>query len=327
MYKREYVISEVFNMRDSDLALVYFFALLHTLITGLSFLFTKTALKYAGPMDVLAFRFTASLIALLVPIVFKRIHLEYAGKNLRQVCSLALLYPIAFFAFQTFGLVYATSSEGGILQSVTPIFTMILSAIFLKESTTFYQKTSIVLSVIGVIYIFIMKGAGLDLSKVLGISLLLLSAFASAGYHILTRITLRHFSVTEVSFMMTLMGFLFFNAFTVIDHIWKGDLNQYFTPLLNFQFVISILYLGILSSLVTSLLNNYILTKIEAAKVSVFGNLRTVVTIFAGVYILKEQLFIYHIIGSLMIILGVIGTNYTGHKHEKALSMNDEKQR
>lgn len=303
-------------MSAPDLKLAYFFALLHTLITGLSFLFTKTALRFASPMDVLAFRFTASLIALLVAITFKRIHLTYKGKNLLQVCFLALLYPIAFFGLQTFGLVYATSSEGGILQSVTPIFTMILAAIFLKERTTNYQKASILLSVAGVVYIFIMKGAGLDLTEVLGISLLLLSAFASAGYHILTRITVQQFSITEVSFMMTLFGFLFFNTAAVIGHIANGSLIQFLAPLQNFEFVASILYLGILSSLVTSLLNNYILKKIEAAKVSVFGNLRTVVTIFAGVYFLKEQLFPYHIIGSLMIILGVLGTNYAGRSSQ-----------
>lgn len=296
----------------SDLKLAYFFALLHTLITGLSFLFTKTALKYAGPIDVLAFRFTASIIAMILPIVLKRIHIDLTGKNLLQVCSLALLYPIAFFFFQTLGLVYATSSEGGILQAVTPIFTMILAAVFLKEKTTNYQKISILLSVAGVVYIFIMKGAGLDLTEVLGIILLLLSSIASAGYHVLTRITVRQFSITEVSFVMTLLGFVFFNLAAIISHTINGSVNQFFTPVQNSEFVISILYLGILSSLVTSLLNNYILKKIEAAKVSVFGNLRTIVTIIAGVYILKEQLFLYHIIGSLMIILGVFGTNYVG---------------
>jgi len=300
----------------SDLKLAYFFALLHTLITGLSFLFTKTALKFAGPIDVLAFRFTASIIAMIVPIMLKRIHINFAGKNLFQVCSLALLYPIAFFLFQTLGLVYATSSEGGILQAVTPIFTMILAAVFLKEKTTSYQKFSILLSVAGVVYIFVMKGAGLDLTEVLGITLLLLSSIASAGYHVLTRITVRQFSITEVSFVMTLLGFVFFNLAAIISHTINGSVNQFFTPVQNSEFVISILYLGILSSLVTSLLNNYILKKIEAAKVSVFGNLRTVITIIAGVYLLKEQLFFYHIIGSLMIILGVLGTNYVGSRQQ-----------
>ena len=103
-----------------------------------------------------------------------------------------------------------------------------------------------------------------------------------------------------------------------------GNLDQFFAPLGDTQFIISVLYLGILSSLVTSLLNNYVLTKIEAARVSVFGNLRIVVTIFAGVYFLKEQLLSYHIVGSLMIILGVIGTNYTGKKTKKMLLDTDD---
>ena len=75
-------------MSNGDLKLAYFFALLHTLITGLSFLFVKTALKFASPLDVLAFRFSASLLALMVPIMLKKIHLNYAGKNLLQLCSL-----------------------------------------------------------------------------------------------------------------------------------------------------------------------------------------------------------------------------------------------
>ena len=62
----------------------------------------------------------------------------------------------------------------------------------------------------------------------------------------------------------------------------------------------------------------------EAAKVSVFGNLRTVVTILAGVYFLKEPLFLYHVAGSLMIILGVIGTNHARHGPERVPAKKGE---
>jgi drug/metabolite transporter (DMT)-like permease len=65
-----------------------------------------------------------------------------------------------------------------------------------------------------------------------------------------------------------------------------------------------------LSSLVTSLLTNYILSKIEASKMSVFSNLGTVISIVAGVIFLKEEIFYYHIIGSILIVGGVIGTNF-----------------
>ena len=118
----------MFAVQNPQLLLLYLAALLHNLITGLSFLFTKTALKHASPIDVLAFRFTASLLALLIPVVWGRVKLNFRGKNLGQVISLALVYPISFFALQTFGLLYA-ASEGGILLAVTPIFTMIMAAI------------------------------------------------------------------------------------------------------------------------------------------------------------------------------------------------------
>ena len=234
-------------VRISSRTLAYFFAIIHTLITGLSFLFTKTALTFANPIHVLAFRFTASLIALIVLILFQKIHLNYTGKDLRKVFVLALIYPLAFFSFQTFGLVYATSSEGGILLATTPIFTMILASIFFNEKTTFHQKASIFLTVIGVMYIFIMTGVGFDFTKGLGITLLLLSALSSAGYHILTREIRKQFSITEISFMMTLLGFIFFNTFSVIEHFLKGNIKEFFMPLQNTDFIVSILYLGILS--------------------------------------------------------------------------------
>lgn len=287
-------------------------------------MFTKTALRFAAPLDVLAYRFTASLAALAIPILSKRIPLSYRNKNLWPIWALAVLYPIAFFALQTFGLVHATSSEGGILLAVTPVFTMILSGIFLKENTSPHQKASLLLSVAGVIYIFLMKGAGLDPTEVLGISLLLLAALVSAGYHILNRLLLRQFTLTEISFMMTLLGFVFFNLLALTRHVLAGDLGHFFAPLLQGEFLMAVVYLGILSSLVSSLLNSYVLSKIEAAKVSVFGNLRTVVTILAGVYFLQEPFYLYHLAGSLMIILGVIGTNYNKPIRPKPLATRNK---
>ncbi len=305
-------------MKDENMTPVYFLALLHTVITGLSFLFSKTTLKYATPVDVLAFRFTASFVGMIIMVLFKKVTISPDKKNLFKICLVGLLYPIAFFSFQTFGLVHASSSEAGILQSTTPIFTMILSAIFLKERTTIYQKISILLSVLGVIYIFIMQGAGFDYTKILGMLLLTLSSLSTAGYYVLARKSLKEVSVTDISFVGILMGFFVFNTASIVSHFLKGTLNQFTAPLQNFEFIASILYLGILASLVTSLLSNYALSKIQAAKMSVFGNLRTVIAILSGAFFMKEQLFSYHIIGSIMIIAGVIGTNYAGHKSEQS---------
>jgi len=45
---------------------------------------------------------------------------------------------------------------------------------------------------------------------------------------------------------------------------------------------------------------------------SVFSNLATLITILAGILFLHESFRTYHLIGGVMIVMGVIGTNYFG---------------
>lgn len=117
--------------------------------------------------------------------------------------------------------------------------------------------------------------------------------------------------------MMITISFICFNILSIGEGLIAGNLGSYFLPLKSPQFIISILYLGILSTLLTSTLTNYVLSKIEASKMSVFSNLGTVISIVAGVVFLKEEIFYYHIIGSVLIILGVLGANFLGKKDDE----------
>ncbi len=50
---------------------------------------------------------------------------------------------------------------------------------------------------------------------------------------------------------------------------------------------------------------------------SVFMNLATVISIGAGLVFLNEEIYYYHIIGSALIITGVIGVNLFGEKKKQ----------
>ena len=295
-------------------ALVYIAALAYALIIGLSFLFTKLSLDVANPLDILAYRFTVSFIAISIPILFKWIKVDDNKERIKKIIPLAILYPVLFFGFQTFGLQYATSSEAGILLASAPIFTLILATYFLNEKTTTLQKLSVLLSVSGVIYILVMKGSTVDIKNIRGIILLVLSALSMAGYSVMARKLTREFTSIELTYMMIFISFITFNSISVVNHLINGTMSTYFNAFLSRDFIISILYLGILSSLVTSLLTNYVLSKIDASKMSVFANLGTVISMVAGVIILNEEIFYYHIIGTILIVGGVIGTNFLGRK-------------
>ncbi|TQK62533.1 EamA-like transporter family protein [Brevibacillus sp. AG162] len=301
-------------MKDQQKAIVA--ALLNAGITGLSFLFLKMALAVTNPVDTLAHRFTVAFIAASIPIVFGWIKLSIKPKDMLTIIPLAMLYPILFFTLQAFGLVYTTSSEAGIIQATVPIFTMIMAAFFLGESSTWLQKLSTLLSVGGVVYIFAMKGLGVSSGSgsSIGTILILLSAFSMAGYSVLARKMTKSFHYIDMTYMVALLGFIFFNGWSIIRHSAEGTLSTYFAPFASSAFIISIVFLGILSSLMTSFMTNFALSKMEASKLSVFNNLSTLVTIVAGVIFLQEQLAYYHLIGAVMIIIGVIGTNFLGAK-------------
>lgn len=304
-------------MEKDNKSLAYIAALLYALIVGLSFLFTKIALDTSNPIDILAYRFMASFVAISIPVLFKWVRVSYTKERIIKILPLAILYPLLFFGFQTFGLIYATSSEAGIILASAPVFTMILASYFLKEKSNAYQKLSIIVSVSGVLYIMIKKGSSIDLANFRGIILLVLSALSFSGYSVMARKLTKDFTSTELSYIMITISFIFFTGTSIIKHIISGNIIQFFAPLTDISFIISILYLGVLSTLVTSLLTNYALSKLEASKMSVFGNLGTVISIVAGVIFLKEEIFYYHIIGSILIVGGVLGTNFLDNKKFK----------
>lgn len=100
-------------MNSSGIKLAYLCAVLNALIIGFSFVFTKIALEFAEPLDTLTFRFAASFAVISIPVLLGRVRLNYRRKKLHKVLLLAILYPLGFFTLQSYGLKYATSSEGG----------------------------------------------------------------------------------------------------------------------------------------------------------------------------------------------------------------------
>ncbi|MGG3800809.1 DMT family transporter [Metabacillus fastidiosus] len=305
----------------------YTAAIIYAFIIGLSFLFVKITLTVANPVDILAHRFTIALIGATIAVLFNKSILKINWRDLLKIMPLALLYPILYFALQVFGLAHTSSSEAGIVQSTIPIFTLIYARIFLKEKVTSLQLIAISLSVCGVVYLLFMNGMGTQVTNLIGNGLILITAIAASLYNVFARKLTQQYSLGTLTYIMTLFGFIVFNTIAIGNHVVSGTINQFYQPFMQIDFIVSILYLSILSSLVTSYLSNYVLSKIEASKMSVFSNLSTLITILAGVIFLQEKLYFYHLIGAIAIIMGVVGTNYFGqgsnyNKKSKSLTFD-----
>ncbi|MFS0873877.1 DMT family transporter [Paenibacillus xylanilyticus] len=296
-------------------AYAYTAAVMYAAIIGLSFLLVKMTVDVAHPMDVLAHRFALSTLVVSIPVILGWIKIRLTLRDLWRIIPLGLLSPVLFFAFQAFGLVSSNSSEAGIIQAMAPVFTLILASIFLKERTTVLQKLFLLLSVTGVIFIFVMKGSGMTLGNFKGIILLLLSTVCFAGYGVLARPLTQKYKPMELTWVTLVVGCIVFNASALIRHLSSGTISDYAKPFGDTSYLGALVYLAILSTMISTLLSSYALTHLEASKMSVFGNLSTLISIAGGAWILHEPVSGYHFIGAILIIAGVLGTNMSGRKH------------
>ncbi|QSZ28233.1 DMT family transporter [Aceticella autotrophica] len=278
-------------------------------IFGFSFLFTSIGLDIVPPMELIAYRFLIAATLLTLLWFFKLIKLNYKGKNMWPLFFLSLSEPVIYFVFETYGVKYTSSSLSGLMISLIPVAVTILAVIFLNERPSLYQLLFIILSVIGVVFIILMTGIDRKNISIIGFIYLLGAVLSAAIYTILARRYSLDFSSIEITFVMMWFGAVFFNLFD-LKRIINKNFYAYFTNLLDYRVFIPVLYLGILSSVVAYILNNFILSKLPVSQASVFANLTTIISIIAGVVIRHETFYWYHVIGSVMILVGIWGTNH-----------------
>jgi len=304
-------------MDKNRIILPYISATTTSLIFGLSYLFTKRALNFAEPFELLSFRFLTAFLIMSLLIILRIIKINYRSKPLKTLLLLSISQPIFCFIFETYGLKHSSSSQAGLMLALIPIFVSILGVYFLKEIPSRKQMFFILLSVLGVIYIVLMNKSNSGSTSLIGTVMLIFAVLSSAAFNILSRKLRNDFSPFELTYFMMALGAICFNLISVLLHVKQNKLGNYFDVLYKKDFIISIVYLGIFSSILAFFLLNYTLSKIEASKSSVFANLSTIVSIIAGVVFLNESFKLYHAIGASMILLGVWGTSYFGYIKNK----------
>lgn len=283
---------------------------LMTTIIGLSFIFVKIGLRYSNSIDLLAHRFGIAFLTILILKVFGVLKLPKINwEKVKGLIVLSLFYPVFFFLFQTYGMNYSTATEAGIIYAMSPIFMLIFAQIFLKEKSTLMQKIGVVLSIVGVLYIIFNKaGFSVDFNHLKGVLLLLLSVISFVGYIIMGKKVGASFSAIEITVWITLIAFIVFTIWGLSIHLNKGTLSEFYQPFSNVDFIYAVLYLGVLSSVVTSFLTNYSLPLIPASHIAVMNNFSPIMAVLGGVLFLDEQLHYYHIIGGVLVALGIFIT-------------------
>lgn len=277
--------------------------LVGNMIYGAGYMFERMALLAEGstPLLMLSSRFLVSAVVLLLMALIGRMRFTLHGRSLRPLLLLMLAEPV-FYVFETYGIHYTNATFAGIASSVVPVFSVLLAAIFLREYPRWYQLLFCVLPVAGVALMAV-SGQELGVVTPIGVVFLAMSCLTSAAYKTANRSASKAFSPFERSLAIVTAGAVTFTAAALVSV--RFDLRAYFRPWSQTQFVLPVLELGVMSSIVASMLINFAAGRVSVMRMSVFGAVMTVFSAVCGVLFLNEPMPPLAVFGAVLAILGV----------------------
>ena len=274
-------------------------ALLTIIIWGTTFISTKILLVDFQPVEILFFRFVMGLLALLIiyphrlKTTTKRQELTFALAGLCGICLYYLLENIA--------LTYTMASNVGVIISVAPFFTAIMSHLFLKEEGKLRANFFIgfVVAMIG-IFLISFNGSKLELNPV-GDLLALLAAFVWACYSILTK----KISSYGYHTILTTRRVFFYGILFMIPTLFMFDFYLELSRFTNPVYLFNIIFLGLGASALCFVSWNLAVKVLGAVKTSIYIYMVPVITVVTSTLILHEQITALSIIGTLLTLAGL----------------------
>ncbi|MCL2865677.1 MAG: EamA family transporter [Lachnospiraceae bacterium] len=283
-------------------------ALIVQLIFGFSLVFTSFGLAVATPMSLLAWRFLCAFMIFQICIWLGIIQVNLKGKTLTPLLIIAVFFPFLYFVGETIGVNLTSASESGAMIAVIPIATLTFSALILKIKPSKMQALGILVSILGIIIIVIRQGIDLIFNP-LGYAMLSLAVISYALYGVFAQ-KAKDFSASEKSYIMSIIGAVTFTILASIENIIHGTFTNFLLlPIQYPTFLLSILYLGIGSSIGAFLLYNTAIDCIGANRAVSFAGVSTVVAITSGILILNETFTLIQGIGAVLVIAGVYIAN------------------
>jgi drug/metabolite transporter (DMT)-like permease len=274
-------------------------------IFGFSFLFSRIALDFSGTFTLLAVRFFIAFLALNLLLLFGKAKISFKNKPLGSLFLLGFIQPVCYFIFETYGIASTSAAFSGVMIGTVPVVGLIFGMLFLHEKCSFLQGICTLLSVFGV---YLTTSGGFSVS-VKGFLFLMGAVISAALFTVLSRKTSEHFTAFERTYAMFMLGFSVFFPLALFEH--SGDVFLMLKPFSEPLFIVSELYLGVVSSVIAFLLINFALNHIPAGKALIFSNFTTVVSVLAGIFIMGDSFTAVQLIGIAIITLSVFGVSYS----------------
>lgn len=274
-------------------------ALITILIWGTTFISTKILLEDFTPIEILFFRFILGLLVLMV-VYPKRLGIKCIKQEFifaaAGLCGICLYYLI-----ENIALTYTMASNVGVIISVAPFFTAVLSHVFMKTEEKLKVHFFIGFSVAMVgICLMSFSGSKLELNPI-GDILAIAAALVWSVYSLLTRkISSYGYNTIQTTRRIFTYGIIF-----MLPSLFMFDFSLNVQKFAKPEHILNLIYLGLGASALCFVTWNYAVKMLGAVKTSVYIYMVPVITVATSVIVLKEKITVIAAIGTGLTLIGL----------------------
>ena len=282
----------------------YIFLILATLFWSGNFIVGKAASLFEIPPFTLNFyRWTFAWL-ILAPFTLKEIFKKknYIIKNIKLILILGVTSITAFNSIVYYSLNFTQVISGVLMISTIPVMIIFFCWVFKIEKTNFYQILGVFFSLMGVVVIV----TNANISKLLNLNFnkgdlwMVVAMFSWAMYSALLR--KKKFKLSQISLLQTIISaglILLLPAYLIEMALgYKVDIHL--------PFILTLTYVVLFPGLASFFFWIKGISIIGSNRSGIFLHLMPIFSTIMAMFIFKEKFMIFHLIGAISIITGII---------------------
>lgn len=286
---------------NTKLAKGHMAILLANVIFGLGVPVTKALLDdWVTPMGYMASRCVgATILFWIVACFMPKEHVER-----KDLITIMLGGLLGFFISQTLtaeALKYTTPVYFSLVAALTPVATMLLAALFIKEKITGIKTLGVILGISGALLMLFMSwSGGTGSNDLLGISFAVLSVLTWAVYLIITRkVSEKYSSVTQMKYV-----FLVSTIVTVPIALLTEPAQPLYSAAWQWSGVAEMAFIVLFATGLGYFLIPYAMKFLRATTVSVYTNIQPVVASLVAIAVQQDVFTWDKPVAAVLVLLG-----------------------
>ncbi|GED69841.1 transporter [Brevibacillus reuszeri] len=277
--------------------------LLTSLLWGGNFVLGKSLVGHASPLTLTSLRWIIAVLCLLPMVWWKEKKLLPPRDAILPLLCMGITGVVLFNVFQFLALEMTSATNVGLISTLNMITISLFSFVFLKEKIKLLQVFTMMFLLVGVVLI-LSKG---------NISYLLSLQFNSGDLWMLAAVCVWGiYSVCSkwaMSKTTPLMSILYSAIFGLLI-LLPFNVGDFTITNIDAPFIGSLLYTGVISTVVCMVLWNLGVQKLGATTSGIFLNFNPIFTSILAFFLIGEQMTWLQGVGGMIVILGCFLFSY-----------------